>query len=89
MIEISTLIELVIIMISVSLILSNWQPPVPKGQQGLICVIIGAALGYLLSGFNFEGIMTGLIAASVSFWRGELFKIFHEVKDETVDMMKK
>lgn len=89
MIEISTLIELVIIMISVSLILSNWQPPVPKGQQGLISIIIGGILGYLFSGFDFDGIMTGLIAASVSFWRGDLFKLFDEVKDQTVDLMKK
>lgn len=87
MIEISTLIQMTIIMISVALILSNWQPPIPKGQQGLICFIVGGVLGYLFSGFNFDGIMTGLIAASVAFWRSELFKIFSEVREETVDII--
>lgn len=88
-IELTSLIEMVVVMISISLILNNWQPPIPKGQQGGICLLIGGLLGYLFSGLNFNGIMTGLIAASVSFWRGELFKLFDEVKDETVDLMKK
>lgn len=78
---------MVVVMISISLILSNWQPPFPKGQQGLICFIVGGAFGYLFAGFNYDGIMTGLIAASVAFWRGELFKIFNEVKDETTEIV--
>lgn len=86
-IEVTSLIQMVVIMISISLILDSWQPPVPKGQQGLICFILGGIFGYAFAGFNFDGVVTGLIAASVAFWRGELFKIFNEVKDETNDMI--
>ena len=86
-IEVASLIQLVVIMISISLILSNWQPPIPKGQQGLVCFLAGGLLGYLFTGFNVNGIMTGLIASSISFWRKDLFDIFNEVKDETNDMI--
>lgn len=87
MIEVASLVQMVIVMISISLILGNWRPPVPKGQQGLICFISGGVLGYLFAGFNFDGVMTGLIAASIAFWRKDLFDIFNEVKDETSDMI--
>lgn len=87
MIEVTSLIQLVIVMIGVSLILSNWQPPVPKGQQGAICLILGGLLGYIFAGFNIDGVLTGLIAASISFWRKDLFDIFNEVKDETSDII--
>ena len=86
-IEVASLIRLVVIMISISLILSNWQPPIPKGQQGLVCFLAGGLLGYLFAGFDVNGIMTGLIASSISFWRKDLFDIFNEVKDETHDML--
>ena len=86
-IEVTSLIQMVVIMISISLILDTWQPPVPKGQQGLICFIAGGICGYVFAGFNFDGVMTGLIASSVAFWRGELFRIFNEVRDETNDMI--
>ena len=87
MIEITALMELVVVMIALSLILAHWQPPVPKGQQGLICLVLGGIMGYLFAGFSYDGIMTGLIAASVSYWRGELFKVFNEVRDEATDLV--
>lgn len=87
MIEISSLMHMVVVMISISLILNNWQPPIPKGQQGLLCLLLGGLLGYIFAGGNYEGIMTGLVAASVAFWRGELFQILNEVKSETNEIL--
>ena len=40
-IEVTSLAKMIVIMISISLMLSNWQPPIPKGQQSLICMCIG------------------------------------------------
>lgn len=86
-IEVTVLMELVVVMIALSLVLTYWQPPVPKGQQGLICMVLGGIMGYLFAGFSFDGIMTGLLAASVAYWRGELFKVFNEVRDEATDLV--
>ena len=82
-IEVASLFKMLIIMISISLILSNWQPPIPRGQQGLVCFICGGILGYTFGGFNIDGVMLGLISSAIAFWRKELFDVFNEVKDET------
>lgn len=86
-IEVTSLAKMIVIMISISLMLSNWQPPIPRGQQSLICMTIGAGLGYVFGGFAIDGIMLGLISSAVAYWRKELFDIFSEVKDETSELL--
>ena len=86
-IEVTSLAKMVVIMISISLMLSNWQPPIPKGQQSLICMTLGAFLGYVFGGFTADGVMLGLIASAVAYWRKELFDIFSEVKGETSELL--
>lgn len=77
---------MVVIMISISLILDKWQPPIPKGQQGLICICIGAILGYVFYGQTIDGVINGLLSSSIAFWRGDLFKLLSEVRDDATDM---
>ena len=86
-IEITSLMKMIVIMISISLMLSNWHPPIPKGQQSFICMCIGSGLGYVFGGFAIDGIMLGLISSAVAYWRKELFDIFNEVKEETSDII--
>ena len=83
MIEIKALIDLVLIMIGISLICSNWEPPIQKSLQAVIVLVLGCLLGVVLG----KGIAVGLLAGTIAFWRGDLISIVKDMKEESKDLI--
>lgn len=83
MIQITALIDLVLIMIGISLICAYWEPPLQKSLQAVIVLVLGCLIGLLLG----KGIGTGLLAGTIAFWRGELISIVKDMKEESKDLI--
>lgn len=83
MIEVKALVDLIVIMIGISLICSNWEPPIQKSLQALIVLVLGCLLGIIMG----KGLAVGLLAGTIAFWRGELISIVKDMKEESIDLI--
>ena len=77
LIDIKEMINLIVILMGMKLTLENWQPPIDKHLQAVICVMAGGGFGIFLLGGK-DGLINGLVAATLSFWG---IKILEEVKE--------
>lgn len=87
--ELRDLTEIVLIVLTLKLIVSRWQPPVQESLQAIICIVIGTGLGIFINPTK-EGFITGLIASGFAFYGGDLKDSFKsmksQLKDENEDM---
>lgn len=80
MIEIKDMLNMLIIMTGIKFTLENWQPPIQKSLQAIICLIIGVGLGFFFDPTK-NGIITGLVGGVVSFWGSALFATVKDITD--------
>lgn len=84
-ISVKSLFELIIIVLSIKLIVSKWQPPIQESKQALICIFIGTIIGFLIDQSK-EGIVTGVIGSSFAFFGEELVTAFKGVRKDINDL---
>ena len=80
-----TTLQIILVIITFKLILSDYIPPIQKSIQALVCVLIGSLLSVLVEP-NVHGFMIGVISAGISFYGAdyinELRKITIKNEDE-------
>ena len=62
-----TTLQIILVIITFKLILSDYIPPIQKSIQALVCVLIGSLLSVLVEP-NVHGFMIGVISAGISFY---------------------
>ena len=87
MIELKSVINLILIVLTIKLIVTQWYPPIPKSKQAIISILLGTLMGYFLNPTK-EGLVTGIIGSSFAFYGGELTQAFKGVAEDTQDMQK-
>ena len=87
MIELKSVINLILIVLTIKLIVTQWYPPIPKSKQAIISILLGTLMGYFLNPTK-EGLVTGIIGSSFAFYGGVLTQAFKGVAEDTQDMQK-
>ena len=83
-IEIKSLLEIVIIVLTLKLIVSRWQPPVQESLQAIVCITLGTGLGILMNP-ALEGLIAGIISSGIAFYGGDLLSEFRTIKSDLAD----
>lgn len=83
-IEIKSLLEIVIIVLTLKLIVGRWKPPVQESLQAIICIALGTILGIVINP-TVEGFVAGVISSGIAFYGGDLLSEFRSIKSEIVE----
>ncbi len=83
MLQWASLIDLTVILIGITLICRYWEPPLQKSLQAVVVLVLGCLIGMLLD----KGVTTGLLAATIAFWQGELITNIKNIKAESGDLI--
>lgn len=77
-------LQIIFCIITFKLILSDYEPPIQKSLQALVCVVIGATLS-TLSEPTTNGFMTGVICAGLSFYGADYINELRKIADKDLD----
>ena len=77
-------LQVIFVIITFKLMLSDYEPPIQKSLQALVCVIIGAVLSTLLDP-SVNGFMTGVICAGISFYGADYINEVRKIADKDAD----
>lgn len=83
-IEIKSLLEIVIIVLTLKLIVSRWQPPLQESLQAIISIALGTAIGVIINP-TVEGLISGIISSGIAFYGGDLLSEFRSIKEDIAD----
>ena len=83
-IEIKSLLEIVIIVLTLKLIVSRWQPPLQESLQAIISICLGTLIGTIVNP-TVEGFISGIIASGIAFYGGDLLAEFRTIKQDIAD----
>ena len=83
-IQIKDLISLILVVLTLKLVVSRYQPPVQESIQAIICIGIGTVLALVVNPCT-EGFLTGIIGSGFAFYGRDLFGEFRTVKCEFDD----
>lgn len=83
-IEIKSLLEIVIIVLTLKLIVGRWQPPLQESLQAIISIVLGTAIGYVMNP-TVEGLVAGIISSGIAFYGGDLLSEFRSIKEDIAD----
>ena len=87
MIELKSVINLILIVLSIKLIVMQWYPPIQKSKQAIISILLGTLMGCFLNPTK-EGLVTGIIGSSFAFYGGELAQAFKMTCNEMEEVVK-
>lgn len=76
-------LQIIFVIITFKLILSDYQPPIQKSLQALACVLIGATLSTLLEP-TVHGFMVGVICAGISFYGADYVNEVRKITDRDI-----
>lgn len=85
MIEVSNIINLLVIMVGIKMILEKWEPPFQKSIQALIMLVVGGCAGWFIHPTK-EGLITGLIGGTVAYWGRGIFAQIKDIQEGTQDL---
>lgn len=77
-------LQIIFVIITFKLMLSDYEPPIQKSLQALVCVIVGATLSTLLEP-SIHGFMTGVICAGISFYGADYINEIRKITDKNLD----
>ena len=80
-IEIKSLLEIVIIVLTLKLIVSRWQPPLQESLQAIISICLGTLIGTMVNP-TVEGFVSGIIASGIAFYGSDLLSEFRTIKED-------
>ena len=83
-IEIKSLLEIVIVVLTLKLIVSRWQPPLQESLQAIISICLGTAIALAMNP-TVEGFVSGIISSGIAFYGGDLISEFTTIKDDIAD----
>ena len=83
-IEIKSLLEIVIVVLTLKLIVSRWQPPLQESLQAIISIGLGTMIGLAINPTT-EGLISGIISSGIAFYGGDLISEFTTIKDDIAD----
>lgn len=83
-IEIKSLLEIVIVVLTLKLIVSRWQPPLQESLQAIISICLGTAMALAMNP-TVEGFVSGIISSGIAFYGGDLISEFTTIKDDIAD----
>lgn len=85
MIEIKGLVELILIVLIIKLIVSQWYPPIQKSLQAILAIFLGIMFGCFINPTK-EGLITAIIGSGFAFYGGELVNAFKDVSEDVKDL---
>lgn len=80
-VNMADLIAMVFIFLTLKLILTRWKPPLMESLQAIICCLFGALMGAFFNPTK-EGIVVGLVTASITYYGGDLLNSFTDLRSE-------
>ena len=83
-IEIKSLLEIVILVLTLKRIVSRWQPPLQESWQAIISICLGTGLALAMNP-TIEGFISGIISSGIAFYGGDLISEFTTIKDDIAD----
>ena len=73
-------LQIIFVIVVFKLILSDYEPPIQKSLQALVCVVVGALLSTLINP-TVNGFMTGVICAGISFYGADYVNEVRKITD--------
>lgn len=83
-IEIKSLLEIVIIVLTLKLIVGRWQPPLQESLQAIISIGLGTMIGLVINP-TVEGFISGIISSGIAFYGGDLLSEFKSIKQDIAE----
>ena len=83
-IEIKSLLEIVIVVLTLKLIVSRWQPPLQESLQAIISIGLGTMIGLAINPTT-EGLISGIISSGIAFYGGDLLSEFRSIKEDIAE----
>lgn len=80
-VDIRSVIEICLIVLTLKLILGRWYPPVQESIQSIIAITLGSAVGYFVNPTK-DGLILAIVVSSISFYGKDLIKEFITLKDD-------
>ena len=74
-------LQIIFVIVVFKLILSDYEPPIQKSLQALVCVVVGALLSTLINP-TVNGFMTGAICAGISFYGADYVNEVRKITDK-------
>lgn len=74
-------LQIIFVIVVFKLILSDYEPPIQKSLQALVCVVVGALLSTLINP-TVNGFMTGVICAGISFYGADYVNEVRKITDK-------
>lgn len=74
-------LQIIFVIVVFKLILSDYEPPIQKSLQALVCVVVGALLSTLTNP-TVNGFMTGVICAGISFYGADYVNEVRKITDK-------
>lgn len=84
-IEVQSIIELIIVVTTIKLITSRYQPPIQESLQAIICIAIGTLLAMFVDPTP-DGFVTGIVGSGLAFYGADLVKAFNGVRADIKDL---
>ncbi|EOU2097084.1 hypothetical protein C0L75_02880 [Clostridium perfringens] len=81
LIDVQNILELIIVVTTIKLITSRYQPPIQESIQALICIGIGTVLSLVIN-FSTQGFITGVVGSGLAFYGKDLIQAFKSVESE-------
>ncbi len=86
-IDLKTLFEIIIVVLTLKLIVSRWQPPIQESKQAILCIVIGTSIGIVINP-TLNGFIYGIIASGIAFYGGDLLGNFKTIKEDLNELSK-
>ena len=80
-VDIRSVIEVCLIVLTLKLILGRWYPPVQESVQSIIAITLGSVVGYFINPTK-DGLILAVIVSSISFYGRDLMMEFSTLKDD-------
>lgn len=83
-IEIKSLFEIIIVVLTLKLIVSRWQPPLQESVQAIISILLGTIIALVMNPTT-EGLISGIMSSGIAFYGRDLISEFSSIREDIAD----